>query len=237
MRIVKLSALILALVGGACGDEDLSQGSGNLLNSEGDSDAASQEGEGPPGTPVADAGDFLDQCVRGGGSVGMIRVVFDCDSITVYSCKDISNVVIELENGERQRSEGGGLGQVSTFSGTNGGRIVGVWVKAGSNHSGDGPGYGQRFDAPDVDCDPPEGGSGGTGGVCGSNDPDEVCAGAGGNTGEGGAGSGGNGGTSGSCGSNDPDQVCAGAGGVGAGGNGGEPICTEGSEDPLCTVD
>ena len=77
----------------------------------------------------------------------MIDVVFECGSITVYSCKDLSNVVLEFENGERQRFEGL-QGQVGTFSGSAGGRIVGVWVKAGSNGSGDGPGYGERFDVP-----------------------------------------------------------------------------------------
>jgi hypothetical protein len=29
-----------------------------------------------------------------------------------------------------------------------------VWVKAGNNASGDGPGYGERFDS-DLDCEPP----------------------------------------------------------------------------------
>ena len=185
MRSAKLSVLMLALAAVACGEDELAQGSGNLLDSEGDQDGEETDDRADT-TPPADGGDFLDQCVNRGGSVGMIHVVFACDSVTVYSCKDISNVVLELENGERQRSEGGGLGQVHTFSGTNGGRIVGVWVKAGNNKSGAGPGFGERFDAPEQDCDPPEGGSGGTGGTCGSNDPDEVCAGAGGVGGNGG---------------------------------------------------
>jgi len=206
MRIVKLSTFILALAVTACGGDELAQGSGNGLSSEVDHDVVSDESDDPAqvtpaATPAADAEDFLQQCVNGGGSVGMIHVVFACDSITVYSCKDISNVVIELENGERQRTEGNGLGQVATFSGTSGGGIVGVWVKAGSNASGDGPGYGERFDAPEGDCDPPDqGGSGGTGGSCGSNDPDAICA------GTGGGGSSGNGG----------EPVC----------NEGDPACT-----------
>lgn len=37
---------------------------------------------------------------------------------------------------------------------TGGGTVVGVWVKAGENHSGDGPGYGERFDAPEGACTP-----------------------------------------------------------------------------------
>lgn len=95
-------------------------------------------------------------CPRG-GATAPIAVAFACDEITVVSCKDLSNVVLELADGSRQRFEGL-HGQQGVFAGTGaleGVRVVGVWVKAGANHSGDGPGYGQRFDAPAESCTPP----------------------------------------------------------------------------------
>ena len=95
------------------------------------------------GTGSALGGDVVLDC--GPGPVGEIRVEFDCDAITIYSCKDLSNVVLEYENGERERFEGLS-GQRGAFAGTgdNGdARIVRVWVKAGANFSGDGPGYGR----------------------------------------------------------------------------------------------
>jgi hypothetical protein len=98
-------------------------------------------------------------CPRG-GETAPIAVAFDCDEITVVSCKDLSNVVLELADGTRQRFEGL-HGHQATFAGTGanqGAGIVGVWVKAGANHSGDGPGYGQRFDAPAGSCTPGEAG-------------------------------------------------------------------------------
>ena len=140
-----------------------------------------------------------------GGDTGDIQVVFDCDVITVYTCKDLSNVVIEFENGDRVRVMGQ-HGYVNTFSGN--GHIVGVWVKSGENGSGDGPGYGQRFDAPGGDCNNPPDGGGGNGGN-------------GGNGGHGGTeGGGGNGGSGGTCA---PDDCLSGGGGTegGAGMSGG----------------
>ncbi len=205
--------LALALLAGACGADDRTQGASNGLRADNDDDTAGDERRGPAEAEIpASAEDFLRQCVRGGGAVGRVHVVFTCDSITVYSCKDLSNVVLEFEDGERERFEGLN-GQVGTFSGTRGGRIVGVWVKAGANFSGDGPGYGERFDAPDADdCDTGQGGSGGTTG----------------------------GGGTGGCADNDPDESCGPLGGVGGSGdddddNGGEPVCPEG--DPRCSVD
>lgn len=184
----KLSFVLVALLASACGQDDGAQRSGDLLRA-GDSDEPAAAAD-PAADPTLD--DFLDrECVNRGGSTSSIEVVFDCDSITVHSCKDLSNVVIELADGSRQRFEGLS-NQGGTFSGTGanqGSRIVGVWVKAGNNKSGDGPGYGERFDAPDQDCTPPPvAGNGGSGGSCGSNDPDNVCGG-------GGLGGAGNGGT------------------------------------------
>jgi hypothetical protein len=141
----------------ACGDTN--QGSERLagLSGAGQNQAA-QCGE--PGAVVLQlveaqtlSLDDLD-CPRGRES-GPITVAFDCQEITVISCKDLSNVVVELADGSRQRFEGLS-GHQAVFSATGarkGGEIVGVWVKAGANHSGDGPGYGQRFDAPAGTCD------------------------------------------------------------------------------------
>ena len=119
-----------------------------------------------------DAGLGLD-CPKG-GKASVVRVEFDCGLITTYTCKDLSNVVIEFEDGTRERFEGQS-GHVNRFqgTGTNAGKIiVRVWVKAGPNFSGDGPGYGERVDAPDQNCTPPAAGSGGSG--C-ENLPDDVC--------------------------------------------------------------
>jgi hypothetical protein len=112
----------------------------------------------PSTTPVADEGELLPplDCPRG-GSTAPIRVVFRCTEIVIVSCKDLSNVVLELEDGSRQRFEGLS-GHQATFAATDalrGAEITGVWVKAGANHSGDGPGYGERFDAPGDNCTPP----------------------------------------------------------------------------------
>ncbi|MDQ3232682.1 MAG: hypothetical protein M3Q07_12760, partial [Pseudobdellovibrionaceae bacterium] len=68
---------------------------------------------------------------------------------TVGSDKDLSNVVLAFADGSHQKFEGL-TGHDSQFAGTGehaGKEIVTVWVKAGANFSGDGPGYGQRFDA------------------------------------------------------------------------------------------
>jgi hypothetical protein len=89
-----------------------------------------------------------------GGDVGPIRVVFECDEIVVITCKDLSNVVIELDDGSHHKTQGL-QGHVNRFDVPAGHEIVGVWVKSGENKSGDGPGYGERFDAPDDACTPP----------------------------------------------------------------------------------
>lgn len=115
-----------------------------------------------------------------GGAVSVVHAEFDCTSITTYTCKDLSNVVLEFADGSRQRWEGQS-GHVNTFHGTGqnvGKEVVRVWIKAGPNHSGDGPGYGERIEAPAQDCTPPAAGSGG-GGTGGSGPciiaPDGTC--------------------------------------------------------------
>lgn len=79
-----------------------------------------------------------------------ITVTFECDQIQVTSSKDLSNVVVEYEDGTRQKFDNLAVGQNSTFAGGGehaGKKIVKAWVKAGSYKSGDGPGYGERFES------------------------------------------------------------------------------------------
>lgn len=111
----------------------------------------------------ADGGIPLD-CPHGGAQ-SVVTAVFRCDIVISYTCKDLSNIVLEFEDGTRERFEGQN-GHTNAFSGTgaNAGKLIArVWVKAGANHSGDGPGYGERFEAPVQACLPPAAGSGGDG--------------------------------------------------------------------------
>lgn len=68
-------------------------------------------------------------------------------SISVSSSKfDLSNVVLKLTDGTEYKYDGLHQGHTGTFavpSQHQGKFIVGCWVKAGTNGSGDGPGYGQ----------------------------------------------------------------------------------------------
>lgn len=111
------------------------------------------------------------------GELGENLVQFDCEGITVLTCKDLSNVVLELDDGRHARFEGLS-GHVNTFEAPGAGQVVGVWVKAGNNHSGAGPGYGERFDAPEDSCESePEDHDEGCGGVCQPNEgpaPDAI---------------------------------------------------------------
>ena len=96
-----------------------------------------------------------------GGKIGYIEVEFECSEVHVSSCKDISNVVLELASGEHRKFDD--LECQCVTLGVADEVIVGAWVKAGNNRSGDGPGYGERFDS-DADCE----GTGGTGGIGGA---------------------------------------------------------------------
>jgi hypothetical protein len=98
-----------------------------------------------------------------GGKIGYIEVDFQCSEIHVSSCKDISNVVLELASGEHRKFDD--LECQCVTLGVADEVIVGAWVKAGNNKSGDGPGYGERFDS-DADCNG-AGGAGGSGGMGG----------------------------------------------------------------------
>ncbi len=96
-------------------------------------------------------------CPRG-GPVGDVEVRWvSCSEVYVWSCKDLSNVVIGFEDFADVKTEDvrGTEGSFRGEGAREGATIDTVWVKAGRNHSGDGPGYGERFDRPDsLDCDP-----------------------------------------------------------------------------------
>jgi fibro-slime domain-containing protein len=73
-----------------------------------------------------------------------------CYEIKVSSSRhEISNVVLELDNGTEYKFDGQS-GYEQTYAvpqDYDGQKIVGVWVKAGNNSSGDGPGYGEYFES------------------------------------------------------------------------------------------
>jgi len=96
-----------------------------------------------------------DVTVEGSDPIGnkkpKIYVTFHGDrkSIYVESSKDLSNVVLEFEDGAHYKFDGLS-GHTGTFQGTGqhaGKIIVGCWIKSGRNRSGDGPGYGERFES------------------------------------------------------------------------------------------
>jgi Mg-chelatase subunit ChlD len=77
-----------------------------------------------------------------------ITVEFRSYDVYVTSTKELSNVVMEFEGGTTERIEDLSS-PTGAFRGTGDNynkRIVKVWVKSGSNDSGDGPGYGERFE-------------------------------------------------------------------------------------------
>jgi len=83
-----------------------------------------------------------------------IDVDWECTSVHVSADKDLSNVVLGFEDGDEVKFDGLDQGSQGTFSGIGDDAdavIATVWVKAGNNHSGDGSGYGKRFDNP-LDC-------------------------------------------------------------------------------------
>ena len=79
------------------------------------------------------------------GQSAQIEVTLDitCEGITVISDKDISNIVMRIDGVDTKIEFGDGVNQYE-FSATG---VSDVWVKAGNNKSGDGPGYGEHFDA------------------------------------------------------------------------------------------
>lgn len=79
----------------------------------------------------------------------------DSTSVTATSSKELSNVVLEFCDGSQQKFDGL-TDRTGTFTGTGdhaGKVIVTAWVKSGGFLSGDGPGFGERFDNADAACD------------------------------------------------------------------------------------
>lgn len=110
--------------------------------------APTEDGDAPKGDAVKD--DETPTSGTGGNEGGDAVVDADvaCDgrSVVVTSTKDLSNVVLVLSDGTHVKHDGLS-GDEGTFSAPSGTTIVAVYVKSGANHSGDGPGYGQRIDA------------------------------------------------------------------------------------------
>jgi hypothetical protein len=79
-----------------------------------------------------------------------IEVEFQGHSVHVKCCRNISNVVLQYGDGARQKFEdlNGNDLQLSGIGRHKDKPIVTAWVKSGANFSGEGPGYGQRFDRP-----------------------------------------------------------------------------------------
>lgn len=75
-----------------------------------------------------------------------------CQKIEVVSCKDLSNVVLVYDDCSWEKFDG--LTQKSgTFSGTgsNSDKLIShAYIKSGCHKSGEGPGFGRRFDGPCV---------------------------------------------------------------------------------------
>lgn len=176
------TGLCLLCLNGACferRDVDVDAGAptptANTMQAAAPGTPSANDAAGSAAARPSEDGGIVLECKKG-GAVSAVHVEFDCGSITTYTCKDLSNVVLEFADGSRQRFDAQS-GHVNTFTGTgaNAGKpVVGVWVKAGANFSGDGPGYGERVDAPAQDCAPPAAGSGGAGGC--EVTPDGFCA-------------------------------------------------------------
>ena len=82
-----------------------------------------------------------------------MTVTFDITNpacATITSCKDLSNVVLMDCYGHKHKFDGLS-GNTDYFCMPDGHPITTVWVKSGCYKSGDGPGYGRRFDHP---CNP-----------------------------------------------------------------------------------
>jgi hypothetical protein len=67
--------------------------------------------------------------------------------VDVNSCKDLSNVVLRDCNGVDYKFDGLN-GHTGSFCHPSGNPVTVVWVKSGCYTSGDGPGYGRRFNNP-----------------------------------------------------------------------------------------
>jgi hypothetical protein len=101
-------------------------------------------------TPLAIVGVVAVSALTGlpAGAAPTGQITIDVDQ--VHSTKAISNIVIEDCSGVRTRTEF--RDGVHNYDLPEGVDIV--WVKAGNNKSGDGPGYGERFDVGNCSSSP-----------------------------------------------------------------------------------
>ncbi len=84
-----------------------------------------------------------------------VTVEYDCAeaTITVTSSKDLSNIVYQVDGTPTKVDDLTGTTYVVDLDTLEG--LETTWVKSGNNHSGDGPGYGKRFDFDyDATCAP-----------------------------------------------------------------------------------
>ena len=81
-----------------------------------------------------------------------ITVEYQHESVYVTSTKDLSNIVLQFSDGSVERFEDfNDESTTGTFQGSRNLPIYKVWVKSGTNDSGEGHGYGEPFDFhPDV---------------------------------------------------------------------------------------
>jgi hypothetical protein len=87
-----------------------------------------------------------------------MHVLFECDSATIYSCKSLSNAVLEYESGKAQRFTGL-HGQVATLAARgvhDGSRIASVWLPDGTRTVAGERAGGPRFEAPADSCGAPQ---------------------------------------------------------------------------------
>jgi LPXTG-motif cell wall-anchored protein len=102
---------------------------------------ANRGAEGDKGGRGAD--DDVNAPMPGAGATVAVEAA-DCDSFTVVSSKDLSNVVVVYADGEHHKADGLS-GTEWTFTGDVQ-SVAGVYIKSGANHSGEGPGYGEWKD-------------------------------------------------------------------------------------------
>ncbi|UUO06255.1 VWA domain-containing protein [Blastopirellula sp. J2-11] len=83
------------------------------------------------------------------GCDSQVQVTFKGTEVYVQSSKDLSNVVLQFDNGNKYKYDNLNQGKTGTFQGTgyNNNRVITkAWVKSGCNSSGEGSGYGERFE-------------------------------------------------------------------------------------------
>jgi len=145
-------------------DTGTHQNNGHGNNADGVDISNPGQGQGGP-TGSEDPSAPVDDETRGGGAAGsndggnqggaaQVSAVFTHQNrrVTCTSTKELSNVVLNFVDGSHQKFDDLS-GYTRSFRGTGLNRnkpIAGVWIKSGNNASGDGPGYGQYVDNPNL---------------------------------------------------------------------------------------